>query len=332
MKASTIKMGAVPFLLLCLFFLPTVIKSPYYFHTLNITLIYIIAASSLRTIALSGQISIAHAAFMGVGAYVSAILAKHVGWSPWVTIPLGGFAGLLAGVLVGYPLVRVRAIYFSMVSLFSGMAIVALIGVCQTYTGGDAGLIGIPPLPAINLPWFPKIVFVTSKVNQYYFFLILTTGCLLFLYRVERSRTGTNWSAISQSYLVASSVGINEAKYRVMALSVGCFFAGIAGACYAHYTMTLTRSTFGFLPSINLLIYVLVGGVGNFFGPVLGTAVLVIIPETFRWLKEYAPFIFGGIMLIAAFLMPQGISGLMNQIKEKLNRKSRNMEVVSRAS
>jgi branched-chain amino acid transport system permease protein len=331
MNGISLKKATLPFILLSLFFLPAVIKSHYYFHTLNITLIYIIAASSLRTIALSGQISIAHAAFMAVGAYVSAILAKYLGVTPWVTIPMGGVAGMLAGVLVGYPLVRVRAIYFSMVSLFSGMAIVALIGVCQTYTGGDAGLIGIPPLPAIDLPWLPKIVFVTSKVNQYYFFLLLTMACLFFLYRVETSRTGTNWSAISQSYLVASSVGINEARYRVMALAVGCFFAGIAGACYAHYTMTLTSSTFGFLPSINLLIYVLVGGVGNFFGPVLGTAVLVIIPETFRWLKEYVPFIFGGIMLIVAFLMPQGISGLATQIKEHIHRNSENGEVVHRA-
>ena len=331
MNGSIFKKATLPVILLCLFFLPALIKSHYYFHTLNITLIYIIAASSLRTIALSGQISIAHAAFMGVGAYVSAILARYLGWTPWVTIPMGGIAGMLAGVLVGYPLVRVRAVYFSMVSLFSGMAIVALIGVCQKYTGGDAGMIAIPPLPAIDLPGLPKIVFVTSKVNQYYFFLLLTMACLFFLYRVEKSRTGTNWSAISQSYLVASSVGINEAKYRVMALAVGCFFAGLAGACYAHYTMTLTRTTFGFLPSINLLIYVLVGGIGNFFGPVLGTAVLVIIPETFRWLKEYVPFIFGGIMLMVAFLMPQGISGLMAQVKERINGNSENGEGVHRA-
>lgn len=232
---------------------------------------------------------------------------------------------MLGGVIVGCPLVRVRAIYFSMVSLFCGMAIVALIGVFQTYTGGDAGLVAIPPLPAIKLPWLPKIVFVTSKANQYYFFLSLTIACLLFLYRVEKSRTGINWSAISQSYLVASSVGISEAKYRVMALAVGCFFAGLSGACYAHYTLALTSSTFGFLPSINLLIYVLVGGIGSFVGPIVGTVVLVIVPETFRWLKEYVPFIFGGIMLVVAFFMPQGIAGIITQITEH-TRKIQNQE------
>ena len=300
-----------------LFLLPLFVKSFYYFHTLNVTLIYIIGASSLRTIAVSGQISIAHAAFMGVGAYISGIFAKELGLTPWLTIPLGGLSGMVSGVLVGYPLVRVRAIYFSMVSLFCGMAIVALIGVFQKFTGGDAGLIGIPPLAPISIKGLPPIVFVTSKVNYYYFFLVLTIGCLLVLYRIENSRTGMCWRAIAQSHLVASSVGINEARFRVLALAVGCFFAGLAGACYAHYNMTLTSTSFGFFPSINLLIYVLVGGIGSFAGPIIGTAVLLIVPEIFRWLKEFTPFIFGGIMLLVAFFMPQGIAGLIEQVKTR---------------
>ena len=301
-----------------LFVLPIFIKSFYYFHILNITLIYIIAASSLRTIALSGQISIAHAAFMGLGAYVSALFAKELGWTPWLTIPLGAVIGMVSGVLLGYPLARVRAIYFSMVSLFCGIAIVALIGLFQKYTGGDAGLIGIPPLPAITIKGLPPIVFVTSKVSYYYFFLILTIGCLLVLHRIENCRTGMCWRAIAQSHLVASSVGINEARFRVLALATGGFFAGLTGACYAHYNMTLTSSSFGFLPSINLLIYVLVGGIGSFAGPIIGTAALLIIPEIFRGLKEYTPFVFGGIMLLVAFFMPQGISGVFTQLKDWL--------------
>jgi branched-chain amino acid transport system permease protein len=318
--------------LAALFLMPAFIHSPYYFHTLNITLIYIIAAASLRTIALSGQISIAHAAFMGIGAYVSGILAKDLGFSPWLTIPCGGFASMLAGILIGYPLVRVRAVYFSMVSLFSGIAIVALIGICERYTGADAGLIGIPPLPAISIPEFTKVVFVTSKVTYYYFFLLLTICSLLFLYRVERSRTGICWSAISQSYLVASSVGINEARFRVLALEIGCFFVGIAGACYAHYNMTLTPSTFGFLPSIYLLIYVLVGGIGSFAGPIIGTAILIIIPEMFRGLRQYTPFVFGGIMLLVAFFMPQGISRLIPQIRAWLVKFRKGIELTQNAS
>ena len=305
-------------LVLLLFLVPLLITSTYYLHTFIITLIYIMAATSLRTILLSGQISIAHAAFMGIGAYISSIFSKELGWTPWLTIPLGGLVAMIFGALAGYPLTRVRAIYFSMVSLFLGLAIVALIGVFQRFTGGDIGMFGIPPISPIAIPGFLHIDFLSSKVPYYYFFLVLTLFSVLILYRLEHSRIGMSWKAIAQSYLVASSVGINESGFRVLALAVGCFFAGLAGAGYAHYNMVLTRSSFGILSSINLLIYVLVGGAGSFAGPIIGTAVLVIVPEIFRWLKAFAPYVFGGIMLFVAFFMRQGIAGLFELVKEKL--------------
>jgi len=305
-------------LVIFFFLLPLLIESPYYLHTFIITLIYIIAASSLRTILVSGQISIAHAAFMGVGAYISSILAKEFNCPLWFTIPMGGVSAMIVGALVGYPLTRVRAIYFSMVSLFLGLAIVAAIGVFQKFTGGDIGLIGIPPLSSLTIPGLPGINFLSSKVPYYYFFLLLTLFVLLILYRLEHSRIGMSWKAIAQSYLVASSVGINESGFRVLAIAVGCFFAGIAGAGYAHYNMVLTSSSFGFLSSINLLIYVLVGGTGSFVGPVIGTTVLIIVPEIFRWLKAFTPFVFGGIMLVVVFLMPQGIAGVFEQFRAVL--------------
>lgn len=304
-------------LIILLFLLPLFVDSVYYLHTFIITLIYTIAACSLRTILISGQISIAHAAFMGLGAYISSIFAKELNWTPWLTIPLGGASAMIVGGLAGYPLTRVRAIYFSMVSLFVGLALVALMGVFQRFTGGDIGLIGIPPLSSITIPGLPVINFLSSKIPYYYFFLLLTVLSLLILHSLENSRIGMSWKAISQSHLVASSVGINEAGFRVLALAVGCFFAGIAGAGYAHYNMVLTRSSFGFLASVNLLIYVLVGGTGSFAGPIIGTTVLVIVPEIFRWLKAFAPFVFGGIMLLVAFFMPQGIAGLFEQVKMK---------------
>jgi branched-chain amino acid transport system permease protein len=317
---NRIKTAIFTGLMIVLLLIPLFVDSVYYLHTFIITLIYIIAACSLRTILISGQISIAHAAFMGLGAYVSAIFARELAWTPWLTVPLGGVSAMVVGVLAGYPLTRVRAIYFSMVSLFVGLALVALMGVFADYTGGDIGLIGIPPLPATAIPGLPVIDFLSSKVPYYYFFLLLTVFSLLILHSLENSRIGMSWKAISQSYLVASSVGINEAGFRVLALAVGCFFSGIAGAGYAHYNMVLTRSSFGFLSSVNLLIYVLVGGAGSFFGPIIGTVVLVIVPEIFRWLKAFAPFVFGGIMLLVVFFMPQGIAGLFDQVKTRFLR------------
>lgn len=290
-------------LLVIVLLLPLFIKSRYLIHIFNLTLIYIIAASSLRLIATSGQLSLGHAAFMSIGAYTAGALAKHLGWTPWVTIPLGALATMAVAVIIGYPFARLRAIYFSMVSLLFGIGVLAVNQVLERFTGGYAGLIGIRPL------------FSGSKVASYYFFVGLTVLSLLVLHRIEFCRIGTTFKAIAQSHVVASSVGINESGYRVLALAVGCFFAGLAGAGYAHYNSVLSHSTFNFLSSVNLLVYVLVGGVGSFAGPVIGTAVLIIIPELFRMLKGFVPYIFAGIMILVIFVMPQGLAGVPGQLR-----------------
>jgi len=329
-KSKLTKTSGLAILIVLLFLLPLFIQQPYYVHIFIITLIYIIVVSSLRTIALSGQVSVGHAAFMGIGAYFSGVISKELGLNPWLTIPLGGLASMTIAVLVGYPFTRVRAIYFSMVSLFGGMAIVNIIRVAQKWTGA-IGLTGIPPLSPIDIPGLINITFLGQKVPYYYFTLVLTLVCLLVLRRVEHCRVGMTWKAIAQSHLVASSVGINEAGFRVLALAVGCFFAGIAGAWYAHYNLVLTPPTFGFLPSIFLVMYMLVGGHDRFAGPIVGTAVLVMVPELFRWLKEFAPLILGAIMVIVVFLMPQGIAGLLNQINAKYG-EARNRKVAGSAA
>ena len=324
-KGKLVKSAALAALVILLFLLPLFVKQPYYIHVFIVTLLYIIVVSSLRTIALSGQLSVGHAAFMGVGAYFSAVVAKELGWTPWFTIPLGGLAAMFAAVLIGYPFTRVRAIYFSMVSLFGGIAIVNIIRVAQKWTGA-AGLSDIPPLSPINIPGLHNIVFLGQKVPYYYFTLLLTLFSLLVLYSVEHCRIGMTWKSIAQSHLVASSVGVNEGGFRVLAFAVGCFFAGIAGASYAHYNLVLTPGTFSFLPSIFLVMYMLVGGSGSFAGPIIGTAVLVIVPELFRSLKEFSPLILGAIMVMVVFLMPQGIAGSVEQAKSMF-RQPRQTEV-----
>ena len=174
-KSGLVKPASLATLVVLLFLLPLFIKQPYYLHIFIITLIYIIVVSSLRTIALSGQVSVGHAAFMGIGAYFSGVVSKELGLTPWLTIPLGGFASMTIAVLVGYTFTRVRAIYFSMVSLFGGMAIVNIIRVAQKWTGA-IGLTGIPPLSPIDIPGVISITFLGEKVPYYYFTLLLTIG------------------------------------------------------------------------------------------------------------------------------------------------------------
>jgi branched-chain amino acid transport system permease protein len=287
--------------------LPLLIKSPYWIHIFILAFTYTIAAVSLRTITISGQQPLAHGAFMGIGAYTSAVLGKELSLTPWITIPIGGLVAMGIGIFIGYPFARLRAIYYAMVSLFFGVGVIQVFFVLQRWTQGMSGLVGIPPL-------FPS---TTSKMPYYYFFLGFTFACLLALYRFEFSRIGITLKAIDQSHIVASSVGINEAGYRVLALAVGCFFSGLAGAAYAHYNLVLSYTSFNLLATLWFFMYALVGGIGSFAGPVLGTFVLFLLPEVFRDLKTYSPFISAAILLIVVYLMPKGLVGLPELISSR---------------
>jgi branched-chain amino acid transport system permease protein len=256
-------------LVVLLAFSPLFITSSYWLHILIITFIYIIATVSLRTIVISGQFPLAHAAFMGIGAYASAVVAKDVGWSPWLTIPMGALLAMGFGILIGYPFALFHTI---------------------------------------------------SRIPYYYFFLGLTSLSLFVLHRFEYCRIGTTLKAIEQSYLVAASVGINEARYRVLALAVGCFFAGLAGATYAHYNSTLSYTSFDMLATLWLFLYMLIGGMGTFAGPIVGVLIFMIVPEIFRDLKQFVPYISAAILFIVAFAMPQGLIGLPKLIWSLLKR------------
>ena len=273
--------------------------SPYITHVFVITYIYIVATVSLRTVIISGQYPLAHGAFMGIGAYTSAVTAKLLSWPVGLTIPLGGIAAMLIGALIAYPFARLRAFYYAMVSLFFGIGVIQVILVLTKWTSGAGGLVDIPHL----LP-------TTSKVPYYYFFLGFMLVCLLALWRFEYCRIGKSLKAIAQSSLVASSVGINEVRYRILALSVGCFFAGIAGAAYAHYNFTLSPTSFDFLATMWIFIYALIGGLGSFGGPILGTALLIIVPELLSSLKQIIPFISAGILLIIFYVLHDGLISL----------------------
>jgi branched-chain amino acid transport system permease protein len=296
--------------LLPVFSLPT-----YYIHVFIGIFIYILAAVSLRLVNLSGQGSLGHAGFMLIGAYVSALLSKNLHWTPFITMIIGAVFALGIGFLVAIPFSRLRGIYFTMISLFFGMAVVAFAALTQNITGGESGLANIPAL------------FGISKIPYYYFYLFVMTLCLVIMYRIEFSRIGLTWKAIAQSYSVSSSIGINEAGQRMMCLALGGFFAGIAGALYAHYYQILTINVFSSQTSIYIFIYMMVGGVNSFSGPILGTLILIFIPTIFRNLKEYVPFIYAAILLIVLFLMPQGLAGLPDQIRN-LIRKMRNDKVI----
>jgi branched-chain amino acid transport system permease protein len=246
---------------------------------------------------------------MGIGSYAAGMASCWMGWSPWLSIPFGAFTAGAIGMLFGYPFSRLRALYYAMGSLFFGVVVINIVNSLGTWTGGYAGLSGVQPLFA-----------TPNKVPYYYFVLGLTLACIVVLYRIEFSRLGITLKAISQSHLVASSVGINESYYRTMIVGVGCFFAGLAGAVFAHYNQSVSPSNFDLSMTMWLFMYVLIGGMSSFAGPLIGAPVLYLIPEFFRGLKAYSPYITAAILIIIVYLMPKGLVELPHLVKSIFDR------------
>ena len=296
--SKRIKFAATAGVVILFALLPILIDSIYLLHVLIQTFIYVIAAVSLRTITISGQFPLAHGAFMGIGAYLAGIASKWLGWPPFLTLPFAALGTMSIGMLIGFPFARLRSLYYAMGSLFFGIGIVYIIRAGGTLTGGYSGFTGI------------HAMFNGSKTAYYYFFLGLTVASILALMRFEYCRIGNNLKAIAQSHLVAGSVGINDVWYRILAVGVGCFFVGLSGACYAHYNMVLSPASFNFMATLWLVMYVLIGGINSFSGPIVGTFILIFIPEFARGLKEYSPYLSAVLLLIVAFLMPKGLVSL----------------------
>lgn len=306
-----IKTFSIVALIILLFCVPLFLKNVYWLQVFCFACLNVLLASSLRTIYLTGELSLGQAGFMLIGAYTSALLSMRVGLPVWLTMFLGGLAAAAVALILGYPILKTKAVYFSVLTLLVAELLRLTMFFLPDISGGGFCLPGIPPPEAINIFGITTITF-DSPGTYYYLLLVVVLLCLLILYRVERSLNLTLMS-IRQSDSLADSVGINVMGYKVLAFAVGCFFAGIAGALFAHFILSLTVDStgkFAMLTSIYVVIYLMVGGQAKFAGPIIGAVVLTLVPEIARPLKEYQPIVFGGIVVFIIFFMRQGLIGL----------------------
>ncbi len=313
-RKKSIQAASLGALLLILFVLPAFVTQPYLVHILIMIGINVLLASSLRFIATSGQLSLAHAGMMSVGAYTSALLAMKGGLSVWLAMPLGGIAAMILAVLVGFPFVRLKGIYFTMVTLFLSEFVRLIAQQWKRLTGGPSGILDIPRPGAIVVPGLFNVDFA-SKADYYYFILVLVLVCLLLLYALESSRIGMTLSSVQQSDSLAESLGMDAAGFRVLGFGIGCFFAGLGGAFYGHYLSAANPDSFGFLVSTYVLMYMVVGGMRRFAGPIIGAVILTIAPELAGGLREYEPFVFAAILLIIIFFLRDGVVSLPERIR-----------------
>ena len=302
--------GAVAVLLLLV---PLFITNSYWLHVFIMAGMAVVLACSLRVIANAGLISMGHGGMMAVGAYTSALLVTKLGFSSWGALLIAGLAAAFLALLVGFPFMRIKGIYFSLVTVFLAEVVRLTIEQWRSVTGGTMGLTGIPVPDAIVIPGVLRADF-TSKMQFYYLALVLVGFSLSLLYALERSRFSKIFAGIEQADFLADSVGISSARFKVLAFCIGCFFAGLVGGFYSQYMSTITPSTFGFVYSVYVLIYVVVGGRKRFTGPIIGAIIFTFIPEVARPLKEYQPFIFAGLLMLTIFFLREGVVSLPGRV------------------
>ncbi len=259
---------------------------------------------------------------MTIGAYASTLLVIRLGFSSWLAIPTAGLLSAFVAVLAGFPFARLKGIYFSIVTIFFSEMVVLTAEHWQTLTGGSTGIFNIPRPNVVTIPGLLNLTF-SSKTHFYYAMLVLMVASLLLLYAIERSRIGLILRAVQQTDSLAESVGINTAGFKVLAFAVGCFFVGITGGFYSHYISAISPDSFGFLFTIYILVYMIVGGEKRFAGPILGAFVLTILPEVLRPLKALVPFFFAAVLILVIFFAPDGMVGMVERIRNIVSKRAR---------
>lgn len=284
--------------------------SEYRLIILTLLLIWIIVGVSYRLLATTGEFSLGHVVAMGIGGYTSALLARHLGFSFWVTAPLGGLMAAAFAAATAYPLFRMRGMYFLLGSFALGEAVRLSWRRWKVPFGGERGLWYIPS---------PSIGSFTFDTTFSYFYLTLgvTAACLAVMYQIDQSRIGKALVAIHSQDSLCESLGINIQGYKTLAYITASFFAGIGGALLAHYIGTVSPSLFAIGFMLYLIVWVVVGGVSTFWGPIVGVITLYSIQEVLRIrLMEYMPMFYGIVLIAVVFALPGGLESLPRRIAD----------------
>ncbi len=299
-------------LVIIILILPLIARNEtYLLHIIIVASIYSILATSLRLVYTANVWLVGPVAFYAMGAY-GLTLVTRTGLSFWLCFPLIGVAVAIIAWGFGYITIRVRGLYFAILSI----AFTEVVRLTIVDTLGAHTMLTVPPLDAISIPHLFVIDFA-SKTDYYYLFIALLAITLFILYRIEKSPIGANFKAIAQSEDLAESLGINAVRHKVLALSVAAFFAGIAGAFFATYNQTISPQSFTVGASMMVLILMVVGGTGSFWGPIIGATFLTIAPEYLpvNPVLEYA--IYATLVILILYFLPGGLVSLPQVIQGK---------------
>ena len=288
-------------------------------------LIYVMLGLGLNiVVGLAGLLDLGYVAFYAVGAYSYALLNHHFGIGFWAALPIGAGVGVLFGILLGFPVLRLRGDYLAIVTLGFGEIIRLILENWNAFSFGPSGIANIPRPSLFGL----HLSLQNATIYLYYLMILLVLFTIFVVNRLQDSRIGRAWIALREDEVACEAMGVDRRKTKLTAFALGATWAGMAGVIFAAKTTFINPASFTIWESIIILCIVVLGGMGSIIGVILGAFVLILLPEYLRAFSEYRMLIFGGMLVLMMVFRPGGIvsdvrrtykfAGLQNNKEENL--------------
>lgn len=295
--------------------LPLFISNNYHLNLMIQVLLNIIIVVGLNFITgLTGQMNLGTAGIFSVGAYTSALLSTRLGVNPWVCLLAAIAMGLLIGLGLGYPSLRVSGVYLALTTIGFSEIVRILMTNLTDLTGGALGVPGIPSFSIFGYQF-------RSNKQIYYLYLVIALLLIFTAYRIVNSKWGRAFLAVKDNPDAVSAGGVNIASIKIMAFTLAAVYSTIAGSLYAHYIGFINPSAYNLEFSINYVVMLVIGGIGSVPGNILGAILVTLVPELLRFMENYYWLVFSIITLLFVIFLPQGMISLFRKKKNKAEKR-----------
>lgn len=278
--------------------------SMYQTNIMVTALIYVVISLGLNiVVGLAGLLDLGYVAFYAVGAYTYALLNYHFGLGFWTVLPIGAAMGFLFGVLLGFPVLRLRGDYLAIVTLGFGEIIRLILENWNEFSFGPSGIANIPRPGLFGI----QMSLHSSIIYLYFLMIGLTLFTIFVVNRLQDSRIGRAWIALREDEIACQAMGIDKTKTKLTAFALGATWAGMGGVVFAAKTTFINPASFTIWESIIILCVVVIGGMGSIIGVIIGALILILLPEYLRAFSEYRMLIFGAVLVVMMVFRPGGI-------------------------
>ncbi len=267
-------------------------------------LMYVMLGLGLNiVVGLAGLLDLGYVAFYAVGAYTYALLNHHFGLGFWTVLPVAGLLAAMFGIILGFPVLRLRGDYLAIVTLGFGEIIRLILENWNDFSFGPSGIANIPRPGFFGV----KMSLETNTVFIYFMMILMTLATIFIVNRLQNSRIGRAWIALREDEIACQAMGIDKTRTKLTAFALGATWAGFAGAVFAAKTTFVNPASFTIWESIIILCVVVLGGMGSIIGVIFGALVLILLPEYLRAFSQYRMLVFGMVLVLMMIFRPEGI-------------------------